>query len=220
MNFIELIQRVQKIINDDSQLSSIKGEDIGAMLNQAMIEISGGLHSNLGSWITPPLPELFTIDTIITDVDYPYVDMPDNFQRNLQFVANSNGIEVSLADSFISFVEVYPLLNKVGRISDCLEFGKKFYYQKIPTTPEVITLHYYRKPIDMEDPEDVPDGLPEQFHDSLLVTYVCWKILDLIKDLPLDSLEKLIAPFKERFYTNLSLLELSIPYENRNLRLM
>ncbi len=219
MTFAELILAVQDIVQNDSRLSIITGEKIAAMLNRATLEIAGGMSSVLGSWITPPLPALFTIGTINTAVDSSFVSMPDDFHRNLQFVSSSTKTEIDLADSFISFSETYPLLNKSGSITECIEFGNNFYYQGIPTTIESVTLHYYRKPIDMVADTDLPDGLPIHLHNGLLVNYVCWQIFDLMKDLSMENFEQVTKPFKDRFYENLQILELSIPYENRELSL-
>jgi len=218
MQLSELVSIVQTIIQD----SSFDEDDIISRLNEAQLEVAGGIQSTLGSWITPPLPGLFTIGKVDTATDAAYVDMPDGsgdygaFQRDLQFVSSSDGVEIDLADSFISFVETYPLLDQSGRITECCEFGDKFYYQGIPSTSEEVTLHYYRFPTNMAEDTDEPDGIPKHLHRGLLVNHVCWKIYELIEDGTEDP------GANTQKYLNLFLLaarklELFIPYENRSL---
>lgn len=216
MNLETLISEVQLIIQD----SSFSSEDITARLNEAQLEIAGGIPSVLGSWITPPLPELLTIGKVDTAIDAAYVAMPDgtgdyaSFQRNLQFAASSDGIEIDIADTFRSFVEVYPLLNKSGRITECCEFGNNFYYQGIPTTSEEVTIHYYRFPADMIDDADEPDGIPKHLQRGLLVNHVCWKIYELIEDGTEDPGAN-TKKYLDLFLGSVYKLELFIPYENR-----
>jgi hypothetical protein len=215
MTYEELIAKVALIIQDGSFTDS----DIGGYINQAQHEIAGGMQSALGDWITPPLPQLFTIDTVTTVTDAAYVSMPVTFHRSLQFAAASGGYEIDIAPSFLSFSETYPLLDQSGRISEVVEFGGNFYYQGIPTTAEDVTLHFYRLPVDMEDDDDTPDGIPLHLQSSLLVNHAAWKIFDLIED---DFSEPGINTqrYQASFYTALKILELTIPYENRRMNLI
>ena len=216
MDLETLVDEVELIIQD----SSFTKPAIITRLNESQLEIAGGLPSSLGSWLTPPLPELLTIGKVNTVTDAAYVAMPDGsgdyaaFQRNLQFVASSAGVEIDIADSFTSFVETYPLLDKSGSITECCEFGNKFYYQGIPTAAEEVTIHYYRFPTDMVEDDDEPDGIPKHLHRGLLVNHVCWKIYELIEDgteEPGANTKKYLDLFLASVYK----LELFVPYENR-----
>jgi len=158
--FDTLISKVSVLVDDDSIADSY-----GDFINQGVSEIAGGMPSLLDgitnplpNVLTPPLPDLFTIDTVDTSLTEAFVDMPDDFQRDLQFAVSATGSEIDIAESFIDFVETYPALNKAGRISEVIEHGRKLYYQGIPLSVEAITLHYYRKPVDMVNDADVPDG--------------------------------------------------------------
>jgi hypothetical protein len=214
MQLSELRTKVVNIIQDESFTS----DDIDGYLNEVQQEVAGGIQSSLGSWITPPLPALLTIDTITTETDVAYVDMPATFQRNLQFVASSDGNEIDIAESFISFVETYPLLDKSGTVTECCEFGNLFYYQGIPTSAATITLHFYRFPVDMEDDTDEPDGIPSHLHRGLLVNGACWKIFELIED-STDGNKPNTEKYMNLFLSATRTLELTIPYENRTLNL-
>jgi len=210
----ELVAAVTTIIQDASFTEDI----IISRLNEAQSEVAGGVQSTLGSWLTPPLPELLTIDTIDTVTDAAYVAMPTNFQRTLQFAASSEGNEIDIADSFISFVEVYPLLDKSSSVVECCEFGNNFYYQGIPTASAEITIHYYRLPTDMSADADEPDGIPSHLHRGLLINHACWKIYDLIED-GIDGVMPNTEKYMDLFFNAARILELFIPYENRKLNL-
>lgn len=215
MTYAELISKVSNIIQDDS----FSDTDIGEYLNQAQTEVAGGMLSVLGNWITPPLPQLFTIETVTTAIDSAYVSMPTTFQRSLQFAASSAGYEIDIAASFIGFSETYPLLDQIGRISEVAEFGGNLYYQGIPSIAEDLTIHFYRQPIDMDDDDDVPDGIPNHLQSSLLINHAVWKIFDLIED---DFSEPGLNTqrYQTKFYDALRILELTIPYETRGMELL
>ena len=86
----ELVSRVQKIFPTDS----FTEDEIIDLLNDCVQELAGGMQSSLGDFVTPPLPKLFTIATINTDLVAAFVNMPDTFQRSLVFVADAQGNEV------------------------------------------------------------------------------------------------------------------------------
>ncbi len=220
--YSEIRTKIKNIVQD-SRYTQI----INDTINQGQLEIAGGMNSALGTWLTPPLPELLVIDTISTATDAAYVAMPDNFQRDLQFVVSANGNEIEIKNSFNDFVETYPLLDQSGTISACCEFGRNFYYQGIPTTSEEVTIHYYREPTDMSASDDEPDGIPKHLQIPLLVNYVVWKIFDLLtvkessneKDyqIILDQFYRKMLIHKELFFVALQELELFIPMNIKTL---
>lgn len=180
------------------------------LINQGVSEIAGGMQSSLGSWITPPLPELFVVGSVNTAIDAAYVDMPVNFHRGLQLAVNESGQEVDIAHSLIAFTETYPLLNKSGRISEVAEHGGKIYYQGIPTVSETLTLHYYRRPVAMSANDDTPDGIPLHLQIALLTNFAAWKAFEYIED-GLEGETPNTQKFMNFFLTALRTLELSIP---------
>lgn len=218
--FLELRTRVTDLIEDDDVASLV-----GTFINQGVSEIAGGVISLLDgandpipNIIIPPLPELFTIGTVETSLTDPFVSMPDDFQRDLNFVSSARGSEIDIAHSFISFIETYPLLNKVGTITEVFEHGKKLYYQGIPTTEETLTLYYYRKPVAMEEYEDVPDGIPEHLQMSLLSSFACWKSYEFLEDGIEGEIPNTIK-YKNSFIEAVRALEITLPYDTRGLML-
>lgn len=209
--FIQLQTLIRDIIQDRSF-----DTDIPLYLNQGIEQIAGGMPSALGSFVTAPLPDLFSISTVETSIFLPYVAMPTTFQRKLQFIADSSGRKIELYDSMIEFAEDYPLMDKVGKVQSAVEKGGNLYYQRIPTEAETLTLHFYRKPVAMSAPDDTPDGIPEYLQIPLLVNYAAWQVYTLIED---GSSGKEIANtmrYKLFFTEYLHTLELSIPAETRS----
>lgn len=218
--FQQLIDKVDFIVDD-----SLLTDSLGAFINQGIYEIAGGIPSlmdgidnPLPNSLTPPMPELFTIATVNTSTVAAYVNMPTNFHRDLQFAALSTGSEVDIAHSFIEFAETYPLLNKSGRISEVVEHGRRLYYQGIPTSSEAVTLHYYRKPVEMEGNDDVPDGIPEHLQISLLVNFAAWKAYERLED-NLEGQTPNTDKYKRFFMEAMRTLELFIPSYSRSMML-
>lgn len=209
--FSELISRVDKIVADTDYTDLI-----GDFINQGVLEIAGGMQSTLGEHRTPPLSKLFTIDTIDTDTTLAYIDLPSTYHRDLQFIVNGKGFSVSIPNSFLSFSESYPLMDRTGDVYEALENGGKLYYQGIPSTADTLTLHFYRFPIDMEDDDDTPDGIPEHLQIALLVNFAAWKIFDQIED-GLDDAKINTNHHIELFQHALRTLELSLPNDLRGI---
>lgn len=218
--FSALITKVSVLVDDTSLTDSL-----GDFINQGVSEIAGGMPSLLDgianplpNSLTPPLPELFTIGPVATSISAGYVNMPTNFQRDLQLVVSSTGSEIDIADSFIEFTETYPLLNKAGKISEAIEHGRKLYYQGIPAVSETVTLHYYRKPIDMVADTDTPDGIPEHLHVSLLVNFAAWKSYEHLED-GIEGETPNTIKFKNLFLEAMRTFELTLPSYTRGLML-
>jgi len=211
--FLELKTRAISLINGPAV------EDIiPALINQGVDEIAGGMLSTIADIITPPLPALFTVGTVKTDITQAFVDMPEDFHRSLKFAVKANGSEIDIANSFIEFTETNPSLNKAGSISEVIEHGKKFYYLNVPTVAEDVTLHYYRMPVKMVANSNVPDGIPLHLQMSLLVNFAVWKANEFIED-GLEGETPNTDKYKGYFLDALKTLELSIPDDTRSLEL-
>jgi len=217
--FASLVAKVNILIDNPAIF-----DFLGDFINQGVYEIAGGMPSLLDgidnplpNSLTPPLPGLFTIDTVATSTA-AYVNMPTNFHRDLQFVSSSTGSEIDISESFIEFAETYPLLNKSGKISEVIEHGRKLYYQGIPTSSETVTLHYYRKPVNMINDADTPDGIPEHLQEALLVNFGAWKAYERLEDDKDDEMKNTLK-YKIFFLEAMRTLELTIPSYTRGFML-
>jgi len=210
--FLTLQNLVKEIIQDASLDTSIPGK-----INQGVAEIAGGMQSTIGNIITSPLPNLFTISTVATVTDAAYIELPDTYQRGLQFVvSNNNAVEIDIAHSFITFTQNNPLFNRSGNIYEVAVKGGYLYYQGIPTSSETLTLHFYRLPEEMSRDADIPDGLPSHLHIPLLVNYTAWKMFELIED-GIDGVAVNTQRYMDLFLNALKTLELSIPFDDRGM---
>jgi len=206
----ELRVYVKDIISDPIFGSSV----INDRLNRAVTKIAGGVLSPLGEYLIPPLPDLFTIDTVETSTSAAYISMPATFQRSLQFASNSSGQEIEIYNSMIEFAEDYPLMDGSGSVKAVIEQGGNLYYQDIPTAAETLTLHFFRLPVDMSADDDVPDGIPSHLAKDLLVNSVC---LETYQEPRNKDTDERIKWHTELFNRALRLLEMTIPYDTRSL---
>jgi hypothetical protein len=207
--FAELKTRTNLLVDDIGLI-----DNFGDFINQGVSEIAGGMQSLSLDVIMPPLPKLFSIASVTTDVSLAYVNMPSTYHRNLQLAVSARGSEIDIAHSFIDFTETYPALNRTGTISEVVEFGDKLYYQGIPSIAEEINLHFYRKPVIMVNNDDVPDGIPEHLQMSLLTNFAAWKAYESIED-GIEGETPNTVKFKSFFIEALKTLELTLSYNTR-----
>jgi hypothetical protein len=175
--FKELIDFVAEIIQDPS----FTDEDIGKYLNRGVGRVCSGILLPGTHAISPPLPDLFTTDTIETVPDAGVANLPDDYDRGLTMVLDDDSNVIPIARSMRVFMQKYPVLQN-GNIHNCVAVGKRLMYRDVPTTAKTLTVHYYKKPSKMEEDDDIPDGLPEALHYNLLVPFASKEIFNLIED--------------------------------------
>lgn len=175
--------------------------------------IVGGIYTDIDT----------TNTTSPTDTIYvaalPYVNLPDDFHRNVQFVARLNGVEIDIAESFIPFAETYPALDRIGTITEVSVQGNLLYYQSIPTEEEDLIIHYYKFPTALTGVTDVPDYIPSHLQIPLITNHVAWKLYELIED-GLEGPGLNTQRYMGIFYNYLKTLELTIPYMRRGINLL
>lgn len=193
MNFIDLQRACASVIDDPGYATTL-----GDAINAAVMSISGGIRMPDRS-LTPPLPDLYAIDWVDTDPEDPFVDLPEDYQREVVLVfSETQQREVYLAKSHIQFIRRYPSLSQVGSVEAVSVKGSKLYYQGIPADTQPLVIHYYRKPVAMELDEDLPDGIPEHLH-QIIVHLVAWRIFDEIED-GIDGHKANTMYHQRRFY--------------------
>ena len=213
------LTQLQTIVTSIVQDTEFTNTIIMGYLNRGVQEIAAGIPSAFVDFLTPPLPNLFSIDTVDTSTALAYVSMPTTYQRGLRLAVNEAGVEIDISNSWINFSETYPLLNNSGNIYEVAEQGGKLYYQGIPTTSEEISIHFYRLPVDMTASSDTPDGIPSHLQVPLLTNYACKEIYNLIED-GLEGQQVNTAKHNALFYAALKTLELSVPFDTRPLELI
>ena len=151
-------------------------------INDAVSAIASGVRMPNGQ-ISPPLPELYTSGTVITSTTLPYKALPATYQRGLFMVSDSSGNQVyppSGGDyySFALFVKgaTEKDLSQTGSVSTVCVKGLNLYYQGIPSAAETLTVHFYRKPVEMDALTETPDGIPEHLQKKLIKHYVAMDV--------------------------------------------
>ena len=194
MQLHELEEACLSVI-DDPGYASIMTD----MINAAVLFIAGGVRMPNRS-LSPPLPDLYSIDTINTDPTAAFVAMPTDYQRACVFcyspVADA---EIHIVDSFAKFLRLFPSLAVPGAVELVSIKGANIYYQGIPTIASALTVHYHRLPTAMVDAEDAPDGIPPHLQERLIKHRVAWVVFDEIED-GVDGAKVNTAYHQMRFY--------------------
>jgi hypothetical protein len=188
----EMVDSVKAVIQD----SFFDDDYIIGVINRGMLRVSGGMKRPDSFMTTQPLPDLYTIGTVVTTTTNKVI-LPTNYQRALVLASNAYRAQLQIYDSFQEFAMVYPQMDFTGPVYHLGVKGRYLYYQGIPTIPETITIHYHRYPAIMASDNDEPDGLPPGFHYQILVNFACAEIYRLKED-GIDGND-----FNTQRYTNL-----------------
>jgi len=182
-----LIASLRRKIQDTSYDDTVLLEK----LNNGLLAVAGRVM----------LPDLVTIDTVTTSSTDAFVDLPDDYHRELHFVSSVQAQgEIPIEPSFIQFRKRYPLLDSTGSVECVCVAGRLLYYQGRPAAADTVSLVYYRfpTPLDLLALQVEPDGIPAQFHEKLLVSHGAWEIYDEIED-GLDGKQVNTRKYLERY---------------------
>jgi hypothetical protein len=140
------------------------------LFNRAIKEISGiallpGLERN----------------TAVSTGTLNYVAVPD-YQRDLRYCHSmTQNREVKVFGSTTLLFREFAFLNQPGLVVGVAPQGSNLFYQRIPSSPETLQLHYWAKPpvytLDQE-----PACIPEHLQEDLLVNFAAWKLYARIED--------------------------------------
>lgn len=180
----QLVNEVEKIVQD----SSFSQDDIVGYLDDGLkIVAAGPVMHDYKSVQLPPLPRLYTSDTIDCSTTTYYVDLSDlstyTFGRDLDFASNgTTGSRITVQRSMQDFMKSYPEMDESGSVYRVFEEGGRLYHQGIPSEAETLTLWFYRVPttLSIDSPDAEPEGIPSQFHHAILTNYAAWRIFSLI----------------------------------------
>lgn len=177
MTLEELIAEVQTVIQDSAFTDSM----ITSTLNRGMQTITKGVILPGRYQVTPPLPDLYTIDTIDTNLGSGVCDLPTDFNRNLIQVLNADKKSIEIYSSFLKFINDNPEQND-GAVRIVTQHGNRLLYRDIPSVAETLTVHYYASPTELVVSTDKPDVIPEALQKPLLVGFACADIFNVIED--------------------------------------
>lgn len=210
----------QGILQDNAYYSGIT-----TRINDAVKYIAGGVHIPKGygydDVFSPPLPNLFSTDTVDTATDAAYVSLPDTFQRSLEMVADENGYQIFPPrggdyESFGLFMRQITEkdLSETGDVVIACANGNNLFYQAIPSSAETLTLHFYRLPVDMSDDTDTVDGIPDRFAKDLIAHRVLADIYGGDLEDGDNSMQKGFKYHESKFYQKMVELIMFIGISN------
>lgn len=176
MQLSNIVSEIQDAVKD----SYYTYPDVTVLVNEACTAISLGTMIPGRYERTPPLPDLYTTDTVTTETT-GILTLPSDYQRNLVMVVDSNGVSIPIMPSSRKFIKKYPEAS-AGSVFVCSVMGNRLLYRDIPVVASTLTVHYYSTQDTLTLDTDEPTWLPLHLHRKLLVGYVCREIFNKIED--------------------------------------
>lgn len=129
------------------------------------------------------IPDFKRVDTVNTVVDQAYANISTistySFSGRLLLV-NGGAIEILKSLEELNFN--YPDMTLAGPVAAVALEGNILWYQKVPATPQTLSIVYYAYPPEMVDDEDVPEAIPVFLQRRILVHRAASFIFDQIED--------------------------------------
>jgi hypothetical protein len=162
---------VENLIDDPSY----DADTIDSYINHTLAFAAGQVN----------LPSLKRISTVATVVEQAYVSLlgvaPD-FSGVLRRVKRANGDEPLVYPDLERLLDDYPEMDKEGAVEATTLEGSVLWYQKIPVSPETLTILFYENPSPLLKGEDIPSDFPVHTHRKLFVHGTAFMIFDQIED--------------------------------------
>lgn len=175
--FLEL-QTAILDVSKNHYIQTASDVTLASRINDAVKEIAGGIRLPNGQ-ISSPLPELYSTGTVATATDAAFISLPDTYQRNVFLVVDDSGDKIYPPKggdyfSFMLFLRACREkdLTEAGEIYRVAVRGLNLFYQGIPAASEDLFVHFYRKPVEMTEHGDTPDGIPDHLQMRLITNRV------------------------------------------------
>ena len=170
MNLEAIRNEVENLVDD----SSYDADTIDRYINDTLA-FAAGLIS------LPTLKMIGVVDTVVDQAYTSIVGVDPDFSGVLRRVKKLNGNEPRIYPDLERFLDDYTMDN-VGEVQAvCLE-GSVLWYQKIPSTPETLTILYFKNPSPLSQDGDEPSDFPAHIHRKLFVHGTAYIIFDQIED--------------------------------------
>jgi hypothetical protein len=169
MNFIELQDEISLLV--DSGTSSLE-DMIPDLINEAVLSIA-----NEPGVI---LPNLKSVQSVLTDVGKSYVNIPDFMDSKILF-ASVGGIQLSPYNTLEDLMSEYPDMSEVGSVEGIALEGSTLWYVKSPSVGTSILLLMYANPDILQDDYDEPICIPAHLHRQTIIPYVAKYLFDFLE---------------------------------------
>jgi len=176
MDLSQLITAVRSAVHDSDYTESIITEH----LNEAVLAVATGVLIPGRRQLSPPLPDLYTTDDVVTVLNTGYLTLPADYNRNVIMVVDSDGNTLTRAPSWLKFMKDNAD-KAAGGANKYVVSGNRLYYRDIPTAPKTLTVHYYKNPTPMVADTDIPTDVPITLHRDLLVGYAAREIFNVLE---------------------------------------
>lgn len=111
-----------------------------------------------------------------------YVPLPSNYHKNLfRCYSLTNNWQIDIYESVALLLRDFSRIDRSGIVVGVAVRGSNLHYQRIPSSPETLRIHYYKIPTVLADENSQPDCLPQHLVRPLLVNYGCEKLFGKIE---------------------------------------
>lgn len=143
------------------------------------------------------LPDLVVSDTVVfTGGGTGVAALPADYHHSLfEATSTTNNTESVRIRTNIKVMnqEYADTKSKIGRIEDVAENGSNLHCLPVPVSDENLLIRFYRKPATLVDDTDIPEGMPNDLQEALLVGYVVKNKFPLVSDQPSLALQRYVA---------------------------
>ncbi|MCK5581919.1 MAG: hypothetical protein KAJ18_11680 [Candidatus Omnitrophica bacterium] len=206
MNLFQMRDVVEDIISN----SDYDPTRINAFINEGVQAVATGVILPGRFDLSPPLPDLYTTDTVDTDAN-SFVSLPADFNRDVVIVKDSNSNKIPIISSFQNFLHLYK--EETGSVDKCSINGSILHYRGIPSSPETLTVNYYSTPATLIADDDIPTDIPLVLHRQLIVGYALKEIYNEI-ELGMEGRKVDMKNYEEIFNQGLVRLRQLIPEDS------
>jgi hypothetical protein len=170
MNLEAIRNEVENLVDDQSY----DADTIDRYINDTLA-FAAGLVS------LPTLKMIGVVDTVVGQAYMSAVPADSTFSGVLRRVKKADGKEPRIYPDLERFLDDYTMDNEGQVEAVCLE-GSVLWYQKIPSTPETLTILYFKNPSPLSQDNDEPSDFPGHTHRKLFVHGTAFTIFDQIED--------------------------------------
>lgn len=197
----DLTEEIEDILQEESYEASISNVKILKYLNRGLRYIASRLY----------LPSLEESDSIDTDNGNNFVQLPDDFHRNIFYCRSEQYyVDIPIYETKSNLFRQFSQLDLSGRVVGVATSGRYLYYQRIPSDSETLSIQYFRLPDDLETDSDSPSCLISGFEEPLLVNWVCWQLFSRVEDASIGDRKVNTAYHKDLFDKYLAEMEEAI----------
>lgn len=172
-----LLKQIEEGIQDPS---FDREKDILPLINEFVTEMS--------QLFRLPALQAQSQVTVFPGMDSSMIDLPKDYGQSLFQVFNRAARrEVSVRANTKALERLYDGMPDGGFVRDVAVAGNRMAFRPIPAQTMVqqnLDLHYYRKPVlieDVSDEEAELDGIPEHLA-QVAVDFVLWRLFALVED--------------------------------------